>query len=54
MGMLDEIFHPGAGEARELAEAPHDQILPAPTPGDRLYDEHRRQIQRQECGDPKG
>ena len=54
MGVLDEVFHPGAKRARELMDAPHEQILPAPTPGDRLYDEHRLHIRRDEGDDPPG
>jgi hypothetical protein len=53
MGVFDEVFHPGARQARELMEAPHEQVLPAPTPGDRLYDEHRFVITGRAQAEPR-
>jgi hypothetical protein len=53
MGVFDEVFHPGARQARELMEAPHEQVLPAPTPGDRLYDEHRLVITGRAQAEPR-
>ena len=53
MGVFEEVFHPGAREARELMEAPHEQVLPAPTPGDRLYDDGHVVITRREQAEPR-
>ena len=48
LGVLDEVFHPGAEVAREVRDAQPDQVQPAPSPGDRLLDEGRVVIERPE------
>jgi hypothetical protein len=48
LGVLDEVFHPGAETAREVRDAQPDQVQPAPSPGDRLLDEGRVVIERPE------
>lgn len=48
LGVLDEVFHPGAEVAREVRDAQPDQVRPAPSPGDKLLDEGRVVIDRPE------
>jgi hypothetical protein len=48
LGVLDEVFHPGAEVAREVRDAQPDQVRPAPSPGDRLLEEGRVVIERPE------
>jgi hypothetical protein len=46
LGVLDELFNPGAKRGREEMAREHEMALPAPTPGDRLLTEGRITIRR--------
>jgi hypothetical protein len=46
LGVLDEVWHPGAARARERLDAQHELAVPVPSPGDRLLREGRVVIRR--------
>jgi len=39
LGVFDEVFNPGAYRARQELERQHEQVVPTPSPGDRILDE---------------
>jgi hypothetical protein len=39
LGSLDEFFHPGAAQARELMDSQHERVIATPSPGDRLLND---------------
>jgi hypothetical protein len=39
LGVFEEVFSPGAHRAREELDRQHEQVVPTPSPGDRLLDE---------------
>ena len=41
LGAFDAIFNPAAARAREELDRQHEQVMPTPSPGDRLLDEGR-------------
>jgi hypothetical protein len=51
IGVIDEVFNPGAARAREEMAREHEMALPAPTPGDRLLTEGRLTIRRKPAAD---
>lgn len=41
LGAFDVIYSPAAARAREELDRQHEQVIPTPSPGDRLLDEGR-------------
>ncbi len=41
LGALDEVFNPGAARSRALIKQQNERVQPAPSPGDKVYDEKR-------------
>lgn len=39
LGPIEEVFAPGAAQARELLEEQSERVVAVPSPGDRLLDE---------------
>ena len=39
LSAIDDVFHPNARHAHELAEAEHTRVVRQPLPGDRLLDD---------------
>jgi len=56
MGVFDEIYSPSAARAREHLDRQHEQVMPTPSPGDRLLSEGRVVIEGHVIGetDPIG
>ena len=56
MGVFDEIYSPSAARAREHLDRQHEQVMPTPSPGDRLLSEGRVVIEGHVVGetDPIG
>jgi hypothetical protein len=36
LGVLDDIWHPGAARAREQLDSQNERVMPSPSPGDKL------------------
>jgi hypothetical protein len=41
LGAMDVFVNPAAARAREDLDRQHEQVIPTPSPGDRLLDEGR-------------
>jgi hypothetical protein len=39
LGVLDDIWHPGAARAREQLDAQNELVMPTPSPGDKLLED---------------
>jgi hypothetical protein len=46
LGVLDDIWHPGAARAREQLDAQNERVMPAPSPGDKLLDDDKIVVRR--------
>jgi hypothetical protein len=46
LGVLDDIWHPGAARAREQLDAQNERVMPAPSPGDKLLDDGKIVVRR--------
>ena len=46
LGVLDDIWHPGAARAREQLDSQNERVMPAPTPGDKLLDDGKIVVRR--------
>jgi hypothetical protein len=41
LGVLDDIWHPGAARAREQLDSQNERVMPAPSPGDKLLKDNK-------------
>jgi hypothetical protein len=46
LGVLDDIWHPGAARAREQLDSQNERVMPAPSPGDKLLDDGKIVVKR--------
>ncbi|MDI1288756.1 MAG: hypothetical protein PSX37_02240 [bacterium] len=51
MDVFDEIYSPSAASAREHLDRRHEQVIPTPSPGDRLLSEGRVVIEGHVIGE---
>lgn len=54
LGVLDDIWHPGAIRARERLKGQHERVIPVPSPGDRMLADGTFVVDDHRPGEPRG